>query len=141
MEEKTTNNKLTEIQSLHEQREAISNPEIIVKEGVWIEIINLVLETEKVEVLRRFEVEKVEEKQVGDIKKYKVICKELNIEEMRKQRREAARLVLQKHSEMLKASFAKCLVDGIASKSIQQLKAMSDKLKIYEEKKEGVKDE
>ena len=129
-------NKLTEIQSLHEQREIIGNPEVVVKEGVWIEIINFIPETEAVEIIRRFEVEKVEKSQEGDIKKYKVTCKELNIKEAEESKRKVARLVLHKHLEKLKASFAKCLVDGIEAKSIQDLKAMSNKLKIYETKKD-----
>lgn len=126
------NNKLTEIQSIHEQRELMGNPDIIVKEGVWIEIVNFTSETELVKVLRRFEVEKVEKSQIGDIKKYKVICKELNIKDAEERKRKIARLVLQKHMEKLKASFAKCLVDGIAVKTIQELKGISNKLRIYE---------
>lgn len=129
------NNKLIEIQSLHEQREIIGNPEVVVKEGVWIEIINFVPDTEEVEVLKRFEVKKVEKSQVGDIKKYKVTCKKLGIKEAEERKRKVARLVLKKHLKKLKASFAKCLVDGIEAKSVQDLKSMSNKLKIYEEVK------
>ena len=125
-------NKLLQIHSLHEQREMFSNPEIIIKKGIWIEIVNFTQETELIEVLRRFEVEKVEKIQVGDIKKYKVTCKELSIKEIDEKKRKVARLVLDKHLEKLKASFAKCLIDGIEAKSIQQLKNISNKLKIYE---------
>ncbi len=128
-------NKLLQIHSLHEQREMFGNPEIIIEKGVWIEIVNFTMETELIEVLRRFEVEKVEKIQVGDIKKYKVTCKELNIKEIDEEKRKVARLVLNKHLEKLKASFAKCLIDGIEAKSIQQLKNISNKLKIYEEVK------
>lgn len=127
------NNKLIEIQSLHEQREIVGNPEIVVKKGVWIEIINFIPDTEEVEVLKRFEVEKVEKSQVGDIKKYKVTCRKLGIKEAEEEKRKLAKLVLDKHCEKLKASFAKCLVDGIEAKSIHRLKSMSNKLKIYEE--------
>ena len=56
-------------------------------------------DTELVEVLRRFEVEKIEKSQNGDIKKYKVICKELNIKEAEERKRKIAKLVLQKHRE------------------------------------------
>lgn len=126
------NNKLTEIQSLHEQREFIGNPDVVVKEGVWIEIITFMHETEQVEVVRRFEVEKVEKSQEGDIKKYKVICRELSIKEVEEKKRITAHLVLDKHREKLKASFTKCLVDGIEAKSIERLKSISNKLKIYE---------
>ena len=135
------NNKLIEVQSIHEQREMMGNPEVIVKKGIWIEIINFIPDTEEAEVLRRFEVEKVIKSQEGDIKKYKVVCKELNIKEGEDQKRETATKVLNKHREMLKASFVKCLVDGIEARSVRHLKSMSDKLNIYEEKKEEVKDE
>ncbi len=124
-EKKTKKNKLTEVQSIHEQREAMSNPEVIVKKGVWLEIVNFTLDTEQVEVLRRFEVEKVIKSQEGDIKKYKVICKELNIKELEEQKRKTARLVLDKHHERLKESFVKCLLDGISIRSIRNLKAVS----------------
>ena len=129
--EKKKKDKLIEIYSLHEQREMFGNPDILIKKGVWIEIIDFERETEMAEVLRRFEVEKVEKNQIGHIKKYKVICKELDIEEMGKERRKSARLVLDKHREKLKASFAKCLVEGIDVRSIQDLKNMSNKLNIY----------
>ncbi len=134
MEKKKTKNKLTEVKSIHEQREMMGNPEVIVEKGIWIEIINFVPDTEEADVLRRFEVEKVIKSQEGDIKKYKVICKELSTKEAEEEKRKVARLILDKHHERLKASFAKCLVDGIEARSIQHLKSMSNKLKIYEKK-------
>lgn len=120
--------KLTEIQSLHEQREMFDANEIIIDKGVWIEILDFDPNTEQVNIKHRWEVENVEKKEEGDIKKYKVTCKVLNIKEYEKNKKEIAKEVLKKHSKKLKTSFAKCLVEGIETKSIPELKYVLNKL-------------
>ena len=123
----TSPEKLTEIQSLHEQREMFEN-DIIIKKGIWIEVIEFDQVTEYADVKHRWEVEKVEEKEEGDFKKYKVTCKILNIEKDEKNKKKMAKEVLNKHSKRLKASFAKCLIEGIETRSIPDLKHVLNKL-------------
>lgn len=119
--------KLIEIQSLHEQRE-IFDSDTLVEKGVWIEILDFNPETEQVDIKQRWEVEKVDKKEEGDVKKYKVICKKLNIKDYEEAKKKIAKEVLKKHSDKLKASFAKCLVEGINTKSIPELKHILIKL-------------
>lgn len=123
---------LTEVQSIHEQREIFGNPDIIVKPGVWIEVLNFDPQTEQVEHVHRWEVEKVEKKQgkgkEKDIKKYKIICKPLDIKKDWDKKLKLSERLLKKHEEKFKASFAKCLVEGINVKSIPKLKYILNKL-------------
>ena len=119
--------KLTEIQSLHEQREMFDN-DIIVKKGIWIEVIEFDQITEYADVKHRWEIEKIEEKEEGNLKKYKVTCKILDIKGDEKNKKRMAKKVLDKHSKRLKASFAKCLIEGIETRSIPDLKHALNKL-------------
>lgn len=100
----------------------------LIEPGVWIEVLDLNPETEQVEIKNRWEVEKIDEKKEGNIKRYKVTCKILNIRDHEKNKQKLAKDVLKKHSEKLKASFAKCLVEGISTKSIPDLKHILNKL-------------
>ena len=120
--------KLIEVQSMHEQREYFNNPDLIVKKGVWIEVLNFNPNTEQVDIKHRWEVEKVEKSREGDLNKYKIICKPLNINKIDNKKKKIAKKVLDKHAEMLKASFAKCLVDGIDKRTLANLKDMLVKL-------------
>ena len=120
--------KLVEVQSMHEQREYFNSPCRIVKKGVWIEILNFNPDTEQVDIKHRWEVEKVEEKIEDERKKYKVTCKVLDIDKIDGKKKKIAKKVLKKHAEILKASFAKCLVDGIDVKTIATLKGILIKL-------------
>jgi len=120
--------KLVEVQSMHEQREYFDSPGLIVKKGVWIEILNFNPNTEQVDIKHRWEVEQVEEKTEGDLKKYKVTCKILDIKKIDEAKKKIAEKVLNKHAEILKASFAKCLVDGIEVRTLDNLKSILIKL-------------
>ena len=119
--------KLTEIGSMHEQREEFCGSTII-KKGVWIEILNFDSNTEQVDIKHRWEVEKVEKRIDKDVEKYKVICKVLNIKDYEKNKKKIAKEVFEKHKDKLKASFAKCLIEGIEVNSIPQLKHILNKL-------------
>ncbi len=120
--------KLTEVQSMHEQREYFDSPCRITKKGSWIEVLNFNPNTEQVDIKHRWEVEKVEEKTEGDLKKYRVTCKILDIEKIDNKKKKIAAKVLKKHAEILKASFAKCLVDGIEVRTLDNLKSILIKL-------------
>ena len=120
--------KLIEVQSMHEQREYFNSPCRITKKGSWIEILNFDPNTEQVDIKHRWEVEKVEQKTEGDLKKYKVTCKILDIKKIDNKNKKIAEKVLKKHAEILKASFAKCLVDGIEVRALDNLKSILIKL-------------
>jgi len=120
--------KLTEVQSMHEQREYFNNPDLIVEKGVWIEVLDFNPNTEQVDIKHRWEVEKVETSIEGDLKKYKVTCKVLDIDKIDNKKKKIAKKVLYKHAEKLKASFAKCLVDGIDARTLENLKDLLVKL-------------
>ena len=121
-------NKLTEVQSMHEQREYFNNPELIVKKGAWIERLNFNENTEQVDIKDRWEIEKIETSIKDDLKKYKVTCKILDIDKIDNKKKKIAKKVLEKHAEKLKASFAKCLVDGIDKRALSNLKDLLIKL-------------
>lgn len=120
--------KLTEVQSMHEQREYFGSPCRITKKGSWIEVLNFDSNTEKVDIKHRWEVEKIEQKTEGDLKKYKVTCKILDIKKIDDKKKKIAEKVLKKHAEILKASFAKCLIDGIEVRALDNLKSILIKL-------------
>ncbi len=120
--------KLIEVQSMHEQREYFNSPCRITHKGSWIEILNFDPNTEQVDIKHRWEVEKVEQKTEGDLKKYKVTCKILDIKKIDDKKKKIAEKVLKKHAEILKASFAKCLVDGIEVRTLDNLKSILIKL-------------
>ena len=44
---------------MHEQREIFGNPEVIIKKGIWIEILEFNPDTEQIDIKHRWEVEKV----------------------------------------------------------------------------------
>ena len=118
---------LTEIESMHEQRERFGEPTVI-KKGVWIEVLDFDPNTEQVNINHRWEVKKIEKSLDKDIEKYKVICKILKIKPYEKNKEKIAKKVIEKHKDKLKASFAKCLIDGIEVNSIPDLKHILNKL-------------
>ena len=118
---------LTEIESMHEQRERFGEP-TIVKEGIWIEVLDFDSNTEQVDIKHRWEVLKIEKTIDKDIEKYKVRLKILKIKSYEDNKKKIAKRVLEKHKNLLKASFAKCLVQGIEVNSIPDLKHMLNKL-------------
>ena len=120
--------KLIEVGSMHEQREYFGNPDLIVQKGAWIEVLNFNPNTEQVDIKNRWEVEKIESKVEGDIKKYKVTCKILDAAKIDNKKKKIAKKVLEKHAEKLKASFAKCLVEGIDKRTLANLKDLLIKL-------------
>mgnify|MGYP001561623435 CR=1 FL=1 len=120
--------KLTEIESMHEQRERLGFQVVPIKKGTWIEVVNFSPHTEQVDILKRLEVEKVIKSEEGDLRKYKIVCSELDVKEDNKRKERIINRILSKHSLKLKASFAKCLVDGIDFRSIPELKGMLYKL-------------
>ena len=127
---KTGKNKtetLTEIQSLHEQREEFSNS-VVIEKGIWIEVLDFNPHTEQVNIKHRWEVEKVEKSREKDVEKYKITCKRLNIKDYEKNKKKIAQKVFKKHKDRLKASFAKCLIEGIEIRSIPDLKHILNKL-------------
>lgn len=120
--------KLTGIESMHEQRERLGFQEVPIKKGTWIEVVNFSPHTEQVGILKRLEVERVIKSKEGDLRKYKIVCSELDIEKDLKRKKEIINKIISKHNLRLKASFAKCLVDGIDCRSIPELKGMIYKL-------------
>jgi len=121
-------NKLTEVQSMHEQREYFNSPCGIVKKGAWIEVLDFNPNTEQVNIKQRWEVEKIDKKIEDGYKIYKVTCKDLDMDKIDSKKKKIAAKVLKKHAEKLKASFAKCLVDGIDARTLDNLKSMLVKL-------------
>ncbi len=119
--------KLIEIQSIHEQREEPGNL-VKLENGVWIEISDFDSETEQVTIQERLEIIDVQEEKKDDKIYYTFICKKLNIIDDFKIKEELANKIVDKHNLILKASFAKCLVDGIDSKSVSHLKRILYKL-------------
>ena len=124
----TNTEKLIEIKSLHEQREMIGNPDIVIKPGVWIEVLSFDPMTEKVKVRHRWQVERIDKREEEGKRKYKITCKKLDIEQIESTKENLAKEVLEKHKEKLKASFVKCLVDGISIRTVSELKEMLNKL-------------
>ena len=120
---------LLEITSMHEQRERFGTPEIVVRKDVWLEVIDFDPHTERAEIIRRYNVEKVEAKQEGDIRRYRITLQKLNVEEDQDAKEEMAKKIIEKHHTNMKMSFAKCLVDGIDLKSIPELKNMLLKMR------------
>jgi len=120
--------KLTEIQSLHEQREIFGNPDILLEKGVWLEIIAFNADTEQVKVKHRWEIEKVESTEEKNIRNYKITCKKLNIKDDEDKKRKIAKKVYEKHKLKLKASFIKCLVEGISICSSKEMRELLIKL-------------
>lgn len=120
--------KLLEIQSLHEQREKFHNPDIIVKKGVWLEILDFDPDTEQVKVNRRWEVVSVEKKEEKGLIKYKITCIDKDIKKNDELKKVLAEKVLDKHQEKLKASFSKALIEGIDYGSVSRLRYMLNKL-------------
>ncbi|KKN58015.1 hypothetical protein LCGC14_0556730 [marine sediment metagenome] len=121
-------NKLIEVQSIHEQREDFTNAEVIIKKGVWIEILEFNPDTEQVCVNHRWEVESVGKKEEKGKRIYRVICKVKDVEKDNDAKKVLAKKVLQKHSNKLKASFAKALIDGVDYRSVLHLKNILNKL-------------
>jgi hypothetical protein len=113
--------KLLEIFSMHEQREQFYEPRRLEK-GAWIEIINFEPETEQVEIFKRWEVENIERLEEKTEILYTITCKKLDIASDDKIKREIAQKILDKHALKIKASFAKCLVEGIDIRPVRQLK-------------------
>ena len=120
--------KLTEVQSMHEQREMFNNSLILIDKGIWIEVINFNPHTEQVDITLRLEVEDVIRKENNGLKEYKIICRKLDIDKDYKTKEELAKKIINKHHDKLKASFAKCLIEGIDGRSIPELKGMLYKL-------------
>lgn len=120
--------KLTEIQSLHEQRERFGNPDILIDKGVWLEIVAFNPNTEQVDIKHRWEVENVESTEEKNVRNYKVTCKKLNIKEYEDKKREIAKKVYEKHKLKLKASFIKCMVEGISICPSKELRELLNKL-------------
>jgi len=120
--------KLLEIQSLHEQREKFYNPDIIVKKGVWLEILDFDPDTEQIDINRRWEVVSIEKKEENGLIKYKIICIDKDIKKSDELKKALAEKVLDKHKEKLKASFTKALIEGIDYASVGRLKYMLNKL-------------
>ena len=116
-------NKLFEVQSVHEQREGMGDDTKIEK-GVWIEISDFDDETEQVKIHKRFEVLDVKKEDKDNRIHYVITCKKRNIEEDDKIREDLANKVIDRHKLILKASFVKCLVEGIDMKSVGELKKM-----------------
>ena len=123
-----TTNKLIEVESLHEQREEFSNHGVIIKKGVWIEILEFDSDTEQVNINHRWEVESVEKKEEKGIRKYEVVCKIMDIKKDNDIKKALAKQVLEKHTKKLRTSFAKSLIEGVDYKSVSYLKNMLNKL-------------
>jgi len=119
---------LTEIMSIHEQREMFFNPDAEVKKGVWLEVINFNPHSEEAKVLRRWQVENVEESIEGNVRTYRIDCKDLDVDVDLLKKKTLAKLIVNKHHDKLKASFVKCLVDGIERRNISELRSMLFKL-------------
>lgn len=120
---------LTEIESMHEQREQFDdNLNTPIEKGVWLEVIDFDPHTEKAEVLLRLEIEDIIKTEKDDINIYKIVCNELDVVKDQERKEEIAKKIIDKHNDKLKASFAKCLVDGIGCRTIPELKIMLTKL-------------
>ena len=120
--------KLTEIMSTHELRE-IPGETVKIEKGVWIEISDFNIETEEVFIKKRYEI--VDIRKAEGIKNdyYNIICKKMDIKKDDETKKEISKKVIEKHHDILKSSFVKCLIEGIENKSIKQLKAILYKLR------------
>lgn len=120
--------KLTEIQSLHEQREIFGNPDVLIKNGVWIEVVGFNPTTERVDVKHRWQVEKVKTLKNKNTKIFTVTCRALDIKKYEDMKKKLAKKVFNKHETILKASFIKCLVEGIGTRTSAEMREMLIKL-------------
>jgi len=120
--------RLTEIMSIHELRE-LQGETVKVEKGVWIEISDFNADTEQVVIKKRYEVLDIEKTENGDREYYDITCKKMNFEEDERRKKVLAEKVIEKHHDMIKSSFVKCLIDGIENKSIKQLKGILYKLR------------
>ncbi|GAH15999.1 unnamed protein product, partial [marine sediment metagenome] len=59
---------------------------------------------------------------------YTITCKELDVNKDRKKKEILANDIIKKHNEKLKASFAKCLIDGVGIRTVPELRGMCYKL-------------
>jgi len=116
--------KLTEVQSMHEQREQFGNPDVVIKKGVWLEIIKFDYHTEQADILKRYEVKKIKEVKNKDIINYTITCQKLDHITDKNKKTLLANLILKKFNTKLKASFAKCLIEGIEFRTIPELRGM-----------------
>jgi predicted HicB family RNase H-like nuclease len=119
--------KLTEIESIHEQREDIGGNATIEK-GVWIEISDFEPETEQVQIFHRWKVIEIKKETIKNKKHYTITCKKLNVEKEKNIKKEIANKIIEKHNNILKASFTKCLIEGIDSQTTNSLKRILYKL-------------
>ncbi len=119
---------LIEIFSMHEQRERLEIRDNYIQVGTWLELIDFNQITEHASIKKRWLVEKIIKKKEGDIEKYKFICKPLDIDKDDKIKKELANKILNKYNKELKASFVKCLIQGIEIRSVNELKRMVYKL-------------
>jgi fructose-bisphosphate aldolase class 1 len=120
--------KLTEIMSTHELRE-IQGETIKIEKGVWIEISDFDADTEQVFIKKRYEVIDIEKTETEDKDYYDIICRKMNFEEDEQRKKLLAEKIIEKHHDMIKSSFVKCLIDGIGDKSVKQLKSILYKLR------------
>ena len=115
------------VHSMHEQREMFGNMEPV-RIGDWIELLDFHRNTEEVDIHRRWKVLDIN-RQVGEQEDlYTIICEEIDVGSSAERVEEAARRVLEKHGDLLKASFAKSLIDGLYHRPLTALKEMFYKL-------------
>lgn len=120
--------KLTEIMSTHELRE-LPGETVKIEKGVWIEISDFNIETEEVFVKKRYEVVEIKKSEGQEKDYYDITCKKINFKKDDERKKELAKKVIEKHHDILKSSFVRCLIEGIENKSIKQLKGILYKLR------------
>jgi hypothetical protein len=120
--------KLIEIASMHELR-GENGEEIKLEKGVWIEVADFDPITERVEIKKRVEVESVDMSEDREKEYYTIRCKRLDFKKYDEDKKALIEEIISKYHERLKASFAKCMVEGVEGQSIQKLRQILYKLK------------
>lgn len=120
--------RLTEIMSTHELRE-LQGELVRIEKGVWIEILDFDSVTEEVDILKRWEIIDIKRDDIENKEHYTITCKKLDIKTEEEKKKELCQKIISKHHGSLKATFVKCLIDGIESKSTNQLKRILYRLR------------
>lgn len=119
---------LTEIQSIHESREFDPLTRKVEK-NCLIEVNDFDVVTEEVKIIEQYEVLDIKKEEKDNREHYEITCKRKDFEKERIMKEELVMKIIEKHYDILKSSFVKCLVDGIDSQSMKTLKQMLFKLR------------
>ena len=120
--------KLIEVQSIHEQREfdgSTRKRDV----GSFVEINDLNVVIEEVKIIEQYKITDIKKEEKDNKEYYEIVCEKRDFEDERKIKEEFVRKIIEKHHDIIKSSFVKCLVDGIDSKSVNALKQMLFKLR------------